>query len=397
MNLENNMWINARPDIEWKDIYFGVKSCFCNYKEQSDVYASQIQSTWSITEEAFPCYSLFTGIDLVLKTMQYRAGTEILIPSIINPGIKEVISLNKCNSIPYEINLMDMSPEIESVKSLITDKTKAIYVSHMFGGRFIMDTLLDIIKKRNLLIIEDCSRLFSFQNYRGHSRADVSLFSFSRSQTATALGGAIVHIKDSSKRMWAIAINSGYSVQNTYDYLLEIIRSGCKMIFSYKLIYTWGQKICKICKLRKTYKKVTLNKFKKSLLLENIQKRPSIPLLKMMLRRITRYDYMRIVKRKLYGEKLLRILEDSYDCIGSKAIDHSYKVFPIVVNNPHEIKRKMRKLGYHVINMNDFIFIKKNNSVSKSLEERILYLPFYPEIPSEEIERMGRCLCKLSE
>ena len=56
--------------------------------------------------------------------------------------------------------------DVTKIEKLITDKTKAIMVVHLFGHPVDMDEVIKIAKKYNLKIIEDCAESHGVE-YKG--------------------------------------------------------------------------------------------------------------------------------------------------------------------------------------------------------------------------------------
>src|SRR5690606_8747672 len=94
------------------------------------------------------------------------------------------------NAIPI---LADVEPDtwnldLDHVESLITKKTRAIVVVHLYGCVTDMDRLQKICKKHQLFLIEDCAHQHgTFWKDKGvGSFGDASSFSFQESKVLSA-------------------------------------------------------------------------------------------------------------------------------------------------------------------------------------------------------------------
>lgn len=67
-----------------------------------------------------------------------------------------------------------------SVESKITERTKAILVVHIFGNPAKMDEIMQIAKKHNLFVIEDCAQapLAKYKDKHVGTIGDIGIFSF---------------------------------------------------------------------------------------------------------------------------------------------------------------------------------------------------------------------------
>ena len=75
----------------------------------------------------------------------------------------------------------------EDIEKRITDKTKALIITHMWGHPCEMDKILDICKKHNIFLIEDCSHSHG-ATYKGKkvgTFGDVGCFSFQANKIVT--------------------------------------------------------------------------------------------------------------------------------------------------------------------------------------------------------------------
>jgi len=66
--------------------------------------------------------------------------------------------------------------------------------------------VIELAKRHGILVIEDCAQAFTGQDYTGHPETDVAMFSFGSIKTMTALGGALLRVKDADllRKMRAI-------------------------------------------------------------------------------------------------------------------------------------------------------------------------------------------------
>lgn len=98
------------------------------------------------------------------------------------------------NAVPVFVDIdpvtMNMNPDL--IEAKITERTKAIIVTHVWGLPAEMDKIVAIAKKHNLIVIEDCAHAL-FATYKGKyvgTWGDIGSFSFQMSkQMALGDGG----------------------------------------------------------------------------------------------------------------------------------------------------------------------------------------------------------------
>ena len=129
-------------------------------------------------------YSL--GIDnglnalvLAFRALGIGQGDEVIVQG--NTFIASVmgISMNGAKPIFVEPNEY-YNLDVDKIEEKITDKTKAICVVHLYGQASKMDKIVELCKKYNLKLVEDCAQSHGakFNNQMTGTFGDISCFSF---------------------------------------------------------------------------------------------------------------------------------------------------------------------------------------------------------------------------
>lgn len=134
-----------------------------------------------------------------LGVMQY--GDEVIVPS--NTYIASILAISDNGLVPVlcEPTLETYNIDINKIESLITEKTKAILVVHLYGQVVFSDKLNKISQKYNLKIIEDNAQAIgaSWKGIKAGALGDAAGFSFYPGKNLGALGDAgAVTCKDDS-------------------------------------------------------------------------------------------------------------------------------------------------------------------------------------------------------
>ena len=133
----------------------------------------------------------------------------------------------EANAIPIladiEEDTFNISPE--SIKSLITEKTKAIMPVHFGGAPANMDEIMKIAKQHNLKVIEDAAQAqgSKWNGKRIGAIGEAGTFSFQQSKNMTAgEGGAIVTNDDSIEEKIRSFHNCGRKIGEPWYYHFNI-------------------------------------------------------------------------------------------------------------------------------------------------------------------------------
>jgi len=89
----------------------------------------------------------------------------------------------------------------KGIEKLVTDKTKAIVATHIYGQAADMDPILAIAKERGLKVVEDAAQahLAKYKNRPVGDLGDAAIFSFYPSKNLGALGeGGCVTSRDAA-------------------------------------------------------------------------------------------------------------------------------------------------------------------------------------------------------
>jgi len=134
-----------------------------------------------------------------LELGQLKFGDEVIVPA--NTYIASVLAItdNRLKPVFAEPNIDHYNLDISKIEALITPKTKAIMVVHLYGQISWSEELEVLAKKYNLKIIEDNAQAIGaeWQETKSGNLGDAAGFSFYPGKNLGALGdGGTVTCKD---------------------------------------------------------------------------------------------------------------------------------------------------------------------------------------------------------
>jgi CDP-6-deoxy-D-xylo-4-hexulose-3-dehydrase len=139
----------------------------------------------------------FLSIALIKEL--YGIG-EVIVPPL--GWVSDISSVAQLGMTPVfvDISINNLSITAENIEKAITPQTKAIVLVHCLGFNAINEKILEISKKHNLILIEDCCEAHGaiFKGQKVGSFGDISIFSFYFGHHITTIEGGMVCVNDSN-------------------------------------------------------------------------------------------------------------------------------------------------------------------------------------------------------
>lgn len=172
------------------------------------------------------CVGVGNGLDalmLALKALGVGAGDEVIVPS--NTYIATALAVTYVGATPVfvepDINTFLIDPTL--IEAKITSKTKAIMPVHLYGQACDMDPIMEIAKKHNLFVVEDCAQAHG-ATYKGKkvgSFGDVAGFSFYPGKNLGALGDAGAAVTNNKELADKIRALGNYGSDYKYHHIYQ--------------------------------------------------------------------------------------------------------------------------------------------------------------------------------
>jgi len=137
--------------------------------------------------------------ELTMLALNYIYGKgEIIVPPLT--WISDVASVLFAGFKPVfvDINLRNLSFDIDKLKVAITPQTKAIFLTHVLGVNALTDELIELCKEKNILLIEDVceSHGTTFKGQKAGSIGFASNFSFYFAHHMSTIEGGMICTND---------------------------------------------------------------------------------------------------------------------------------------------------------------------------------------------------------
>lgn len=172
------------------------------------------------------CVGCGNGLDalmLSLKALGIGPNDEVIVPS--NTYIATALAVTyvgaKVVFVEPDINTYNINPNL--IEDKISSKTKAIMPVHLYGQPCDMSPILEIAKKHNLFIVEDCAQAHG-ATYKGQvvgSFGDAAGFSFYPGKNLGALGDAGATVTNNEDLALKIRAYGNYGSDYKYHHIYK--------------------------------------------------------------------------------------------------------------------------------------------------------------------------------
>ena len=354
-NVMKSKWIGSGPVTE------AFENNFKKYKESK--YALSVNSCTA----ALHLSLIYCGIkynDEIITTPMTFAST---INSIVLSGAKPILA---------DIDSNNFNIDPKEIEKKITKKTKALLIVHLAGLPCDMTSIMKIVKKYKLKLIEDCAHAIESKYYNKHvgNFGDTGCFSFYTTKNiTTGEGGMVICNKNNIYKKIRVARLHGLSKDAWKRYLPESVKNLTKFQhydvteigFKYNMIdINAAMGIVQLKKIENSWKK--------------------------------RKKFFEIYRKKLSN------LPVTFQEFKGKNIKHAYHLFLLVIDKNNTKKNRddlilfLKKCnigcGVNYRTVTDMSVFKKkfgwNNNTcknSKYLGDNTLSLPLYPDLKIKDI------------
>ena len=205
------------------------------YQEEFETKALEVlRSGWYVLgrevssfEEEFAAYTggkhcigLASGLDalwIAFRVLGIGKGDEVIVQG--NTYIASVMGITINGATPVFVEPDEyFNIDASQIEEKITEKTKAILVVHLYGQASNMDIIMEIARKHNLRVVEDCAQSHGarFRGKMTGTFGDIGCFSFYPSKNLGAFGDGGAIVTDDSSIADDVRIFRNYGSKKRY-------------------------------------------------------------------------------------------------------------------------------------------------------------------------------------
>lgn len=317
-------------------------------------------ATYCGTKYAVGVASGTDALHLTLLACGIKPGDEVITTPFTFIATTEAIA--KCGATPVFVDIDPKTYNIDpsQIESKITSKAKAILPVHLYGQPAAMGHILELARKHNLKVIEDCAQALGAE-YKGKkvgSLGDAGCLSFFPSKNLGAYGDGGMVVTNDAQIAETVRILRVHGSTAPYQHVMHGFNSR----------------------------------------LDALQ----AAILKVKLKHLDRWNELRCSKAALYT-KLLSSIESIEPPHFAKNCKSSCNYYTIRVKDSRFNRGELRKhleskgiqtavyypLSLHLQEVYKALGYKLGDfPESERAQEQVLSLPMYPELPKEQIDEV---------
>lgn len=176
---------------------------------------------------AYACTSGSAAIHIAVAAVNPNPGDEIITTSITDMGALAPLMYRGVVPVFAEVDVKTLNVTAKTIAAKISDRTKAIIVTHLFGNPCEMDEIMALAKEHNLPVIEDSAQTFlaNYGDQMAGTIGDIGCFSLQQGKhMTTGEGGMVVTNDEKLARHMFLYINKawGYGDANPDHYFMAL-------------------------------------------------------------------------------------------------------------------------------------------------------------------------------
>ncbi|WP_461438112.1 DegT/DnrJ/EryC1/StrS family aminotransferase, partial [Marinobacter nauticus] len=190
---------------------------------QTELFTAELAAHTGVAH-AIPVANGTDALGLALRGVGVDRGDEVI--TAANAGFYTSAMLVEIGAIPVyaDVEAPGMGLDMTSVEQMVSDRTKAIVVTHLYGN--LVDVpklkahLADALGRDDIAIIEDCAQAHGAMLDNGRkagSLGDVATFSFYPTKNLAALGDAGAVVTNSDDIAKRVRMLQQYGWADRYD------------------------------------------------------------------------------------------------------------------------------------------------------------------------------------
>jgi dTDP-4-amino-4,6-dideoxygalactose transaminase len=300
------------------------------------------------------CSSGTDALHLALRALGVGPGDEVICPSFTFAATAEAIRYVGATPIFVDIDPITLNMDPACVNNAISEKTRAVIAVHLFGLTADIDAIKSLIKDKDIFLVEDCAQSFgaSYKDKKTGTLGDISCFSFFPSKNLGCYG-------------------DGGMISTADDKLAETL----------KLLRNHGSPV--------RYEHTIIGYNSR---LDEMQ----AAILRIKLKRIDQYNQQRHANASKYTKALTELgITTPSESPDSTHVYHQYTIQDARRNKIHAAlgEQNIASAIYYPKGLHQQIAFTNNQPevslpITEDVTANCLSLPMYPELSSEQIDRI---------
>jgi dTDP-4-amino-4,6-dideoxygalactose transaminase len=180
-------------DEEIKEVVDTLKSGWLSTGPRTKQFEEEFKNYIGVNH-VLALNSCTAGLSLALNVLGIKVGDEVITTPMTFAATANVIIHQGATPVFVDVDMDTQNIDTSKIEDAITSKTKAIIPVHLAGHPCEMDKIMDIAKRHNLYVIEDCAHAVEAE-YKGKkigTFGDMAAFSFYATKNLTTGEGGML-------------------------------------------------------------------------------------------------------------------------------------------------------------------------------------------------------------
>ncbi len=337
----------------------------------SDELSKKLRSILS-AKYVLPTGSGTAALELACAVLLKR-GHEVIMPSFTFSSSANAVMLVGAKPVFCDVDINTYNIDPAETEKKITKKTRAIMVVHYAGMACDMGKIMEIVKKNNLLLIEDAAHALGakYENKYLGTTGDIGCFSFHGTKNVSVGEGGFFATNDKN-------------ISRTAEIIREKGTNRSSFIRGERKKYSWV-KVGRSLVLSDILSAIALEQIKKLEKITTLRKKNAEYFLNQLSRLSSRVLLPRVSKDTypnwhIFAVRVPRALRDKViKGLRSYGIEAAFHYVPL------HASAMGRKLGYR----------RGNLPVTEEVAATLIRFPMYPKLKKSEMDYMVEALEKI--
>ncbi|HMT85931.1 MAG TPA: DegT/DnrJ/EryC1/StrS family aminotransferase [Arachnia sp.] len=391
-------------DLSAADLRFAARQCAGPAALPDDALAAAaaVERAWDPDGRTLACLSLRSGWDLALLAARWPPGSEILMSAVTIGEMAEIVRRHRLVPVPVDIDPRTLAIDPAQLEPLVTSRTRGLVATQLFGSRTPLGPLATVARKHRLMVFEDAAQAYTGLADRGDAAADISGFSFGPIKPQTALGGGLLEVRDPELLSRMRRIQDGWPRQQVADYRSRVRKFGWvgRLARNPTLFAALAWSCRAVGRDHDQLLAGAIRGFghiADDELLAKIRRQPSLPLLRLLFRRLDAPERTWMARKNQLAE-IIRA-ELPADCrMGEGAPFPTHWVLPVLAEDPCGVRDRLRAAGFDATRSASSLTVIATPAerpdaltpLASRWISRLVYLPLHPALTDARAVEMAR-------
>lgn len=230
---QNTYFPVAIPNLNGNEFKYLTDAFMSTWISSSGEYIGRFENKFSVYSDCkygVSCSNGTAAIHLALIALGIGEGDEVIIPDLT--FVATINTVLYVNATPVIVDVEEESWCInpKEIVKAITPKTKAIIPVHIYGQSCDMSAIMNIAKRHNLKVIEDCAEAHGsmYDNKKVGSFGDIGCFSFYGNKVITTGEGGMC-VTNNSELDEKMRVLRDHGMSKTKKYWHDVIGYNYRM------------------------------------------------------------------------------------------------------------------------------------------------------------------------